>query len=184
MQSKAKTLTAQLWDLLDDATERFMGIPKDERTTPEALKAAGEARGLSNALAVMVQPYLEDGTAVAKVAIKRMKARQAGEEMPPTHGYMSAEEARADVSMRHELSRAEAKTKARGTQAAKGEAILPRASGELTEDEKVKLAELGPSKVGQIQNGIRLDFGNQKLSDLYGVSLNIIVAIERELHGK
>lgn len=179
----SKPLTAQLWDLLDDATERFMGIPKDERNTPEALKAAGEARGLSNALTVMCSPYLDEPNAAAKLAIRRMKAKQAGEEMPPTPGYMSGEEARAHVRMRNEQARAEAKAQGRKTQAKVGESLLPNTGSNLSdEDVKVAIARLGPTKVGQIQNGIKLEFGNEKLADLYDVSLDVIMAIERELN--
>lgn len=183
MGEMSKPLTAQLWDLLDDATERFMGIPKDERNTPEALKAAGEARGLADAVTVVVQPMLDEPNAAAKLAIKRMRARQAGEEMPPTPGYMSAEEARAHVRMRNERARAEAKAQARKNQAKAGESLLPNTGSTLSdEDIKVAIAQLGPTKVGQIQNGIKLEFGNEKLADLYDVSLDVITAIERDLN--
>lgn len=179
----SKPLTAQLWDMLDAATERFMSLPKEERDTPDALKAAGEARGLADAITVMVQPYLDEKNAAAKLAIKRYKAAQAGEDMPPTPGYMSAAEAQDAVRVRNETARAEAKDKGRKVQAGRGEALLPKQSGELSEEEKVSLANLGPSKVGQIQNGIKLEFGNKKLADLYEVTLNVINAIEREMNG-
>lgn len=176
-----KPLTAKLWDLLDDATERFMGIPKEERDTPEALKAAGEARGLSDAVTVMVSPYLDEKNAAAKLAIKRLKAKQAGEDMPPTPGYMSSAEALDHVRIRNEEARAEAKSSAKKVMAGRAEAMAPTGSTELTEDEKVSMALLGAPKLGQIQNGIKLEFGNQKLADLYDVSINVINAIEREM---
>lgn len=177
-----KPLTAKLWDLMDDATERFMGIPKEERDTPEALKAAGEARGLADALTVMCSPYLDEKNAAAKLAIKRMKAKQAGEDMPPTPGYMSGEEARALVRQRNEQTRAEVKAQGKKVMAERGEKLLPNTGDALSdEDIKVTIANLGAAKVNQIKNGIQLEFGNDKLADLYGVSLDVITAIEREM---
>lgn len=182
--TEGKPLTAKLWDLMDNATERFMGIPKDQRDTPEALKAAGEARGLADALTVMCSPYLDEKNAAAKLAIKRLKAKQSDEEMPSTPGYMSSAEARDAARQRNEKARAEAKAKAGEVQSERGAAVVPKSSGELSDAEKQSITNLGPTKVAQIKNGISLDFGHQKLADLYDVTTNVIVALEREMDGK
>lgn len=162
------TLTSQLWKLLDDATDRFMGIPKEERQTPDALKAAGEARGLSNAIHVMCQPHYEDGTAVAKLAIKRMKARQAGEDMPPTPGDMTDAEAQEAIKTKHEETKAKAAPAAKkaAKKAAPGEEVL----GATTTDLDKELASLSEQQVKQIKNGLRCGFEEAKLAEIYKVS--------------
>lgn len=168
------TLTAQLWELLDDATDRFMGIPKDQRQTPEALKAAGEARGLSNAIHVMCQPHYEDGTAVAKLAIKRMKARQAGTEMPATPGDMTDAESQEAIKVKHE------ETKAKAAPAKK--AAPKKAAPQKQEDEglpaaskvDVEYASLSEQQIKQISNGLRCNFEASKLAELYKVSVETI----------
>lgn len=168
--SDNKTLTGKLWELLDAATDRFMGIPKEERSTPDALKAAGEARGLSNAIHVMCQPHYEDGTAVAKLAIKRMKARQAGTEMPPTPGDMSDAEAHVALQQRNEETKAAAKAPAKKAAPAKSD---PE-PGAATTDLDKELASLSEQKIKQITNGLRVGFEAAKLAELYKVSTETI----------
>lgn len=172
------TLTSQLWKLLDEATDRFMGIPKEERQTPAALKAAGEARGLSNAIHVMCQPHYEDGTAVAKLAIKRMKARQAGEDMPPTPGDMDEAESAEAIKTKHEETKAKATNakKAEPKQAAPGAGPAAEQAGATTTDLDEELASLSEQQTKQIKNGLRCGFEAGKLAELYKVS---VAAIER-----
>lgn len=176
------SLTGELWALLDGATDRFMGIPKEDRQTPDALKAAGEARGLSNAIHVMCKPHYEDGTAVAKLAIKRMKARQAGEDMPPTPGDMSDAEAQQATVAKHEETKAKAKVAPKEQQARPAEEAAPSGTPAAVDDDavRVEVAGLREQQVKQITNGLRCDFEPSKLAELFKVSQDAILYIKKD----
>lgn len=170
------TLIAKLWELLDEATDNFMGIPKDERTTPAALKAAGEARGLSKAIHVMCQPHYEDSTAVAKLAIKRMKQRKAGEEVPPAAGEMDEATSQAAVVTKHDETKAKpvpkkAAPKKAGPATASEVVDEPaEQAGGASDAVRKEAASLSEQQIKQIANGIRCGFEPDKLAELYSVS--------------
>lgn len=174
MTTAGKTLTSQLWELLDDSTNRFMGIPKEDRQTPDALKAAGEARGLSKAIHVMCQPHYEDSTAVAKHAVKRFKASVAGEDMPPTPGDMTIEEAQVATVAKNEETKAKAAVaRSAPTKAATPTGAAAEESG-TESDVTIEMAKLNESQVKQIANGLSCDFEPSKLAELYKVSTETV----------
>lgn len=168
------TLTAKLWTELDASTDRFMGIPKEERQTPDALKAAGEARGLSKAIHIMCIPHYDSSDAVAKLAVQRFKARQAGQEMPPTPGNMSDAEAQQAIVAKHEETKAKAKV------ATKKESA-PEGKGSPDDDAvRIEVAKLREQQIKQITNGLRCDFEPSKLAELFKVSEAAILRVKQD----
>lgn len=168
------TLTAKLWTELDASTDRFMGIPKEERQTPDALKAAGEARGLSKAIHIMCSPHYADSDAVAKLAVQRFRARAAGKDMPPTPGDMSDAESQVAIKVKHEETKAQAKAAPKKESAPEG--------GDSPDDDavKVEVAKLREQQVKQITNGLRCDFEPSKLAELFKVSEAAILHIKQD----
>lgn len=176
------TLTAKLWAELDASTDRFMGVPKEERQTPDALKAAGEARGLSKAIHIMCSPHYEDSTAVAKHAIKRFKAREAGQDMPSTPGDMSDAEAQQATVAKHEEVKAKAKAAPKKQKAEPAKEAAPESAPATQDDDaiRVEVAGLREQQIKQITNGLRCDFQPSKLADLFKVSEDAIMYIKRD----
>lgn len=168
------TLTAKLWTELDASTERFMGIPKEERQTPDALKAAGEARGLSKAIHIMCSPHYADSDAVAKLAVQRFRARTAGKEMPPTPGDMSDAEAQQATVAKHEETKAKAKVDTKKESAPGGE------DAPSEDAVRIEVAKLREQQVKQITNGLRCDFEPSKLAELFKVSEAAILHIKQD----
>lgn len=70
-----EALLQRTWDLLDSKMDTIKTDPSNEAV----LQAKNEARGIAEALAILMQPFLTDATEIARHAAKRWKAKQAGE---------------------------------------------------------------------------------------------------------
>lgn len=81
-------LLQNMWMLLDSKVDRLMaepnGVADNAIEAEERQRAKYEARGIAEALAILMQPFLADADAVVREAIKRHKARKAGTEYETT----------------------------------------------------------------------------------------------------
>lgn len=74
--SMTKTLVAQVWDLLDDSMYEIMA--RDDYPKKESDKA--RARAFAEVLAIFMVPHFRTADDIAREAMRRYKAQQAGEE--------------------------------------------------------------------------------------------------------
>jgi hypothetical protein len=81
----SKTLLQEGWAKLDDVIDAiYISTDLDDR---DALKA--QAKGMSEILALFMVPHFTDSKSIAQEALRRYKARQAGDETYETPGLGS-----------------------------------------------------------------------------------------------
>lgn len=78
--SEPEPLIFKLWQMLDEKVAFFMGPTDAIQDAEKVAKLKSEARGMAEAIAVLMQPFVKSADEVVKHAVKRYKAKQAGED--------------------------------------------------------------------------------------------------------
>ncbi|AKJ72593.1 hypothetical protein PP301_gp055 [Gordonia phage GMA2] len=80
------SLVQTLWNELDGITSD--ALERDDRDSVEYAKLAGLGRGLATAVMIMCTPAFESTDQVIALSVRRVTAKQRGEEAPATPGFM------------------------------------------------------------------------------------------------
>lgn len=151
-----KTITQQLWSMLDGATRRVKEWDAEdtEANRSELDKARGEARGIAQAIVILSVPYYESANDVVKEAVRRYK--QSRDEVPfqDTPGVDGYNPAPVD----HQAHLGQGRTV--------NEAKLP-VKPAFTGGKKLE-----PKQIKGIKNGMAAGFPPDMLAKSYGVSVD------------
>ena len=171
----------RLWVHLDEFTEGIMVKIKEKKET-DALQwgeaderaldqAKFNARGLAIAVYELGHPGYESPDAVVKLAAARYKAKQAGEEMPPTVGIDG-----------HNPHLDKARSKAM-TAEAKASASTPAAIATVEESPTGLIITkkggkvLAPGEIDQLKLGLKNGLDKGTLAQVYKITLDDIEKI-------
>jgi hypothetical protein len=158
-------LLYQLWQLLDDKCDIIMTAdPLDNDLKRETRKRAeSEARGLAEALAIIMYPFYENANAVVREAVTRRKARAQGMriESPGLGEHMFDPHFNHDGTPRVPVAQPKART------AVKAPSRPPAPEKVLSEKETQTVKEMLASKM----------MGAEELAKMFGVSVTTIVKL-------
>ena len=160
------TIIEKIWKYLDNATGYVMDNvgTKDSMNLEELVKfneARGNARGLSVALYELSVPGYPDSTAVAKHAVARYRAREAGTELPPTVGI---------EGYNPHLDVARSKQETATVKSAPAKKKSKSVGNQLTDEQKIA-----------VTGGIKADLPLDTLAKVYKVDVAVVEALAAEI---
>lgn len=181
----APTIVQQIWEDLDTVTTAALTWPGVGKLTPEKaneenpwyssedqfdylqdridfVKNTAVGRGLSIALYRLCAPAFESADDVVRLAVKRYNAKAAGEEMPPTPGFMGPGNT------------------GDGLRAAGGQKIEPPtqtpSAAPIPHGPKKK-SKLNTSAIEAIKMGLANGIDASMFADMYNVSIEEVKAV-------
>lgn len=172
LKEKMVGILDNIWSELDAATSAVMSEKPDTdpAADPEAWKVynekRGNARGLAMAIFHLSTPFYETATDVAKLAVKRHKAKVAGEEMPATPGIGGTNSPEL-IAAREGAHKKEQAEKPAAKKAAPKKAT-PK--GELDESQKEAII-----------TGIKAKLPHASLAKLYKIDESVVAEIAASL---
>lgn len=155
--SHDEPLLFSLWELLQSKVKIILGPPKDHETMD---RAKYEARGIAEALAILMKPFMESADHVVKCAVKAYKDPDF--EVPGLASYLWDPQFNHDGSPRVVVAQPKAKA---ARPAAKPKAkVDSKSTKTLSADEAAGIKEA-------VESGM---FGKEEVASIFGVSMETL----------
>ncbi|ANA87309.1 hypothetical protein SEA_GIBBLES_72 [Gordonia phage Gibbles] len=131
-------------------------------------------RGLAEALVIICTPAFENSDQVVRLAVKRYKAKVAGEELPDTPGFMGPGQTGDSLRLAGQ-----------GTEANVQSGVAPSVSTETPSPTpaptqpgpKKKKSKLNETAIASIKKGLANGFDAETFAEMYNVSIDEIKAL-------